>query len=92
MLQKLGWKQGEGLRPDGIVDPINKLVLLLKDNQSIEIYFRIVSRAQPRDSNQGLGTMQPTEMQSSDNEYDAYRKRMMLAYRFRPNPLVRFIS
>lgn len=23
-----------------------------------------------------------------DNEYDAYRKRMMLAYRFRPNPLV----
>lgn len=36
--------------------------------------------------------MQPTEMQSGDNEYDAYRKRMMLAYRFRPNPLVRAIS
>lgn len=28
MLQKLGWKQGEGLRPDGIVDPVNKLVSL----------------------------------------------------------------
>lgn len=24
-----------------------------------------------------------------DSEYDMYRKRMMLAYRFRPNPLVR---
>ncbi|XP_037037029.1 uncharacterized protein LOC119074838 isoform X2 [Bradysia coprophila] len=67
MLQKLGWKQGEGLRPDGIVDPVNK--------------------AQQRDSNQGLGAIQPSEMQSGDNEYDAYRKRMMLAYRFRPNPL-----
>ncbi|KAJ6648136.1 SURP and G-patch domain-containing protein 1 [Pseudolycoriella hygida] len=67
MLQKLGWKQGEGLRPDGIVDPVNK--------------------AQPRDSNQGLGVLQSSEIESSDNEYDAYRKRMMLAYRFRPNPL-----
>lgn len=28
MLQKLGWKQGEGLRPDGIVDPVNKLVCI----------------------------------------------------------------
>ena len=24
-----------------------------------------------------------------DDEFDQYRKRMMLAYRFRPNPLVR---
>jgi hypothetical protein len=23
-----------------------------------------------------------------EDEYEAYRKRMMLAYRFRPNPLV----
>lgn len=27
--------------------------------------------------------------QADDDEFDQYRKRMMLAYRFRPNPLVR---
>lgn len=90
MLQKLGWKQGEGLRPDGIVDPVNKLVVLnLKLTKQIHSNHFPFCRAQQRDSNQGLGAIPPGEMQSGDNEYDAYRKRMMLAYRFRPNPLVR---
>lgn len=38
----------------------------------------------------GLGIDRPAELTKSDDEYDAYRKRMMLAYRFRPNPLVIF--
>ncbi|KAK4326268.1 hypothetical protein Pmani_003200 [Petrolisthes manimaculis] len=29
----------------------------------------------------------PDSLADQDDEYDAYRKRMMLAYRFRPNPL-----
>lgn len=29
----------------------------------------------------------PHELEQDDNEFDAYRKRMMLAYKFRPNPL-----
>lgn len=36
----------------------------------------------------GLGVDRPAELTKNDDEYDAYRKRMMLAYRFRPNPLV----
>ncbi|XP_022611085.1 SURP and G-patch domain-containing protein 1 isoform X2 [Seriola dumerili] len=35
----------------------------------------------------GLGVDRPAELIKSDDEYDAFRKRMMLAYRFRPNPL-----
>lgn len=35
----------------------------------------------------GLGVDRPAELAKGDDEYDAFRKRMMLAYRFRPNPL-----
>ena len=35
----------------------------------------------------GLGTERPSELNAEDDEFEAYRKRMMLAYRFRPNPL-----
>lgn len=44
-----------------------------------------------RDHNQGLGLDQADSLDNADDEYDAYRKRMMLAYRFRPNPLVSVI-
>ncbi|CAG2257650.1 SF4 [Mytilus edulis] len=69
MLEKLGWKEGEGLGPEsqGIVDPVNK------GNVSVE--------------GRGLGIERPAELGAEDDEFDAYRKRMMLAYRFRPNPL-----
>lgn len=51
-----------------------------------------INRAQQRDSNQGLGATSSAVPESGDNEYDAYRKRMMLAYRFRPNPLVNHLA
>ncbi|XP_013784662.1 SURP and G-patch domain-containing protein 1-like isoform X2 [Limulus polyphemus] len=35
----------------------------------------------------GFGQGRPEEVSVGDDEYEAYRKRMMLAYRFRPNPL-----
>ena len=35
----------------------------------------------------GLGA-NTGEVDEDDDEFDQYRKRMMLAYRFRPNPLV----
>ncbi|XP_018025675.1 SURP and G-patch domain-containing protein 1 isoform X2 [Hyalella azteca] len=40
-----------------------------------------------RSANHGLGIAAPDGLSEEDNEYDAYRKRMMLSYRFRPNPL-----
>ncbi|KAF2900883.1 hypothetical protein ILUMI_05288 [Ignelater luminosus] len=46
-----------------------------------------VNKAAVRDQNQGLGLSNPGNIENNDDEYDAYRKRMMLAYRFRPNPL-----
>ncbi|KAL7992953.1 hypothetical protein Chor_017209, partial [Crotalus horridus] len=37
----------------------------------------------------GFGIDRPADLSKNDDEYEAFRKRMMLAYRFRPNPLVR---
>ncbi|KAK6179001.1 hypothetical protein SNE40_011461 [Patella caerulea] len=69
MLQKLGWKEGEGLGPEsqGITQPVNK------GNTSVD--------------NMGLGIEKQANLNQDDDEFDAYRKRMMLAYKFRPNPL-----
>ncbi|VDM25474.1 unnamed protein product, partial [Hydatigera taeniaeformis] len=35
----------------------------------------------------GLGVERSSNLTVEDDEFEAYRKRMMLAYRFRPNPL-----
>lgn len=36
----------------------------------------------------GFGVRAAAQLQQGDDEFEAYRKRMMIAYRFRPNPLV----
>uniref|UniRef100_A0A1L8DFK1 Putative splicing factor arginine/serine-rich 15 isoform x1 n=1 Tax=Nyssomyia neivai TaxID=330878 RepID=A0A1L8DFK1_9DIPT len=46
-----------------------------------------VNKASQREMNQGLGANASATPPDEENEYDAYRRRMMLAYRFRPNPL-----
>mmetsp|Transcript_37118 Transcript_37118/g.47707 ORF Transcript_37118/g.47707 Transcript_37118/m.47707 type:complete len:219 (-) Transcript_37118:324-980(-) len=35
----------------------------------------------------GVGVKDTHEVEQADDEFDQYRKRMMLAYRFRPNPM-----
>ncbi|PAA94877.1 hypothetical protein BOX15_Mlig013643g1 [Macrostomum lignano] len=72
MLEKMGWKEGEGLGQagQGITAPVGQQGV----NQT----------------GAGLGLMSSSaiaELTKDDDEYEAYRKRMMLAYRFRPNPL-----
>ena len=42
--------------------------------------------------NSGVGVEKPHEVEKEDDEFDVYRKRMMLAYKFRPNPLVSLLS
>lgn len=39
----------------------------------------------------GVGSAEGGEVSKDDDPFDTYRKRMMLAYRFRPNPLVRML-
>lgn len=39
-------------------------------------------------NNLGVGAQQPGEVTAEDDIYEQYKKRMMLGYRYRPNPLV----
>jgi len=39
-------------------------------------------------NNLGVGAQEPGEVTSEDDIYEQYKKRMMLGYRYRPNPLV----
>ncbi|BBG96329.1 Suppressor-of-White-APricot/surp domain-containing protein / D111/G-patch domain-containing protein [Prunus dulcis] len=39
--------------------------------------------------NLGVGAQQPGEVTPEDDIYEQYKKRMMLGYRYRPNPLVK---
>lgn len=52
------------------------------------IVYYVNGRGRGPDDIGGLGEEKPGEIQQEDDEFDLYRKRMMLAYRFRPNPLV----
>ena len=63
-------------------------------DKSIVIYYNlfVTFRGRSADELGGLGEEKPGDIQREDDEFDLYRKRMMLAYRFRPNPLVRSIS
>ncbi|CAK1542215.1 unnamed protein product [Leptosia nina] len=46
-----------------------------------------INKANQPMANLGLGASTSDNVSPDDDEFDAYRKRMMLAYRFRPNPL-----
>lgn len=62
----------------------------MKVQTNFECVSLSYSRGQTAMNGAGLGIDRPAELTKSDDEYDAFRKRMMLAYRFRPNPLVTY--
>lgn len=86
LLKNAGWTEGQGLgsNEDGITAPVNKYVLFMLTVTACSCYRGKISFDQS-----GVGMEAPGEVSNADNEFDTYRKRMMLAYRFRPNPLVR---
>lgn len=45
-----------------------------------------------KSNNLGVGASQPGEVTPEDDIYEQYKKRMMLGYKYRPNPLVRPLS
>ncbi len=47
-----------------------------------------VQAGQVKLNNLGVGAEQPGEVTAEDDIYEQYKKRMMLGYRYRPNPLV----
>jgi splicing factor 4 len=53
-----------------------------------QYYNLFAFRGKESQDKTGLGITTSNDLDEDDNEFDAYRKRMMLAYRFRPNPLV----
>lgn len=42
--------------------------------------------------NLGVGASRPDQVTPEDDIYEQYKKRMMLGYKYRPNPLVSSIS
>ncbi|CAM9858906.1 unnamed protein product [Scytosiphon promiscuus] len=71
MLKKAGWKEGEGLGKEG----------------GEKGTAAPVNMAAGAGDGAGVGVKETHEVAEGDNEFEQYRKRMMLAYRFRPNPL-----
>merc|ERR1719447_254979 len=46
-----------------------------------------VNRGKTAFEQAGVGAEKPMEVKKDDDDFELYRKRMMLAYKFRPNPL-----
>lgn len=71
LLQKMGWKEGEGIGASGlgITTPV------------------AATAAGVKQDNLGLGAAAHGAVEDTDDAFEQYRKRMMLGYKYRPNPL-----
>ncbi|GLC40780.1 hypothetical protein PLESTB_000023500 [Pleodorina starrii] len=72
LLQKMGWKEGEGLGGS---------------QKGITAPIRAAAAAPAAGEARGLGAEAHGEVKADDDMFEAYRKRMMLGYKYRPNPL-----
>ena len=83
MLKNAGWKEGSGLGSTSSAVPVPVLGHVASSHAIINP-LNMMGQAV---AGAGVGVQATHELQSGDNDYDQYRKRMMLAYKFRPNPL-----
>ncbi|NXB96934.1 SUGP1 protein, partial [Vidua chalybeata] len=60
---------------------------ILGSSGGVPSHSRISCRGTTTMDGAGFGIERPAELTKEDDEYEAFRKRMMLAYPFRPNPL-----
>ena len=60
---------------------------MIHPHQLYYLFYTILRSGTGADK-KGLGVSEVHNLEAGDDEFDAYRKRMMMAYRFRPNPLV----
>ncbi|KAG2451265.1 hypothetical protein HYH02_003872 [Chlamydomonas schloesseri] len=72
LLSKMGWKEGEGLGGT---------------QKGITAPIKASAGAPAAGEQRGLGATAVGEVTEEDDMFEAYRKRMMLGYKYRPNPL-----
>ena len=79
MLRNAGWTEGNALGGNGSGSAEgSKGVLVVPINMSSSLTTA---------SGAGVGVLPGHVVEQGDDAFDQYRKRMQLAYRFRPNPL-----
>ena len=82
MLRNAGWTEGNALGGSGTsssgTGEGNKGGLVVPINMSSSLTTA---------SGAGVGVLPGHVVEQGDDAFDQYRKRMQLAYRFRPNPL-----
>jgi hypothetical protein len=71
LLERAGWNRGSGLGSDG----------------STSLLEPVSIGGGERPDGAGVGIGNTHSLDTNDDDFDSYRKRMMLSYRFRPNPL-----
>lgn len=78
MLERGGWAEGKGLgsTSSSTSSGVSSIVNPISATQSTSGL-----------TGAGVGVKPEHEVAEGDDEFDSYRKRMMLSYRFRPNPL-----
>ena len=76
MLRNAGWSEGNALGDNGEGSSKGGLVVPINMNSSLTTA-----------SGTGVGVVPGHVVEQGDDAFDQYRKRMQLAYRFRPNPL-----
>uniref|UniRef100_A0A383WIT6 G-patch domain-containing protein n=1 Tax=Tetradesmus obliquus TaxID=3088 RepID=A0A383WIT6_TETOB len=80
LLQKMGWKQGKGIgaKEDGRTAPVAAAGAGAA---------AAAAAGGSRQDTLGLGAAAHGAVEEGDDPFEQYRKRMMLGYKYRPNPL-----